>query len=170
MVETEQIVNSGPSQVGADLADPAAVVSAGTATGGFAVIADLLARMIQFALTMGLVLALSGTLCAGLFMTARQFSRASRSSRQAVQSSRSIQAMSNQLRSIARDPETSRQREQFRREIETIGRQVDQQLKALTTQMPGLLDAIKHRINEPQPAVVPQTDESPASPRVPTRQ
>ena len=125
MPETEQIANAQPlSGTGAGPADPAALAS-GPLTSGLAFVADLAAQFVRFTAAMTLVLALAGTLCAGLFMAARQFSHAAKSSRHAVQSPRSIQSLSSRLRSVAGDPETTRQREAFRRDIEAVCKQLN---------------------------------------------
>ncbi len=123
----EQIVNeTQSSQASACSVDPASAMPQ-AATSGLAVIVDLAAQAVQFSVTMVLVLSLAGTLCVGLILSARQFSRTARASREAVQRPASVQSQSERLRSIARNREAVQLREQLLREIEAASRPLDVQ-------------------------------------------
>ena len=141
----EQTLNeTQPSQAGAGSDEPASAMPQ-AATTGLAVIVDLAAQAVRFSVTMVLVLSLAGTLCLGLILSARQFSRTARASREAVQRSASIRSQSERLRSIARTRETVSQREPLReqllREIDAASRQLDvRKLTALRGQLQALLE------------------------------
>ena len=95
------------------------------APGGLAVIADFFANVVQLAVSLSLALTLAGILCFGLMTASQQFTRAARGSRRDVQTAPTPQAMSDQLKSIARDPETQSRREQFVRQIEDAKRKFE---------------------------------------------
>ena len=115
-----------PSHAGAGSVDPASAMPQ-AATTGLAVIVDLAAQAVRFSVTMVLVLSLAGTLCVGLILSARQFSRTARASREAMQRPASIQSQSERLRSVARSSEAVQLREQVLREIEAASRPLDVQ-------------------------------------------
>ena len=152
-----------PSPASACSDEPASAMPQ-AATTGLVVIVDLAAQVVRFSVTMVLVLSLAGSLCVGSILSARQFSRTARASREAVQRSASIRSQSERLRSIARNRETVSQREQLReqllRGIEAASRQLElQELTALRGQLQALLEPAGtgsegHR-SQPAPPVVP---------------
>jgi hypothetical protein len=129
----EQIANSvtttTPDSGGVD----PALFAPGPIASGLACLADLTKQSMQFAISVAIVLALAGTLCAGLVMAASEFTRTSRSTRKAVQSSRSIQALTQQLRSVSRNPETARRRQKFQQDLAEINKKRNPQLPASDT-------------------------------------
>ncbi len=141
----EQILNeTQPSQASACSDEPTSAMPQAVTT-GLAVIVDLAAQAVRFSVTMVLGLSLAGTLCVALILSARQFSRTARASREAVQRPASIQSQSERLRSITRNQEAVQRgeqlREQLRREIEAASRQLDvQKLTALRSQLQTLLE------------------------------
>lgn len=170
----EKILNDAHSLVskfGSNATDGATMAAMrAPASSGLGVIVDYVARTVQLSLTMGLVLALAGMLCLGLTMSARQFTRTAKSTRQAVQIP-TIKSMSERLRSAARDPQTANERERFLREIEAVSRQLDvQKLTALRGELQELLNRYGRTvINERPTETAPPIVESPVSPLVPPR-
>ena len=156
----EQILNetdAPPAGTGWDEPVGGSPRSVGT---GLAVVVDLAAQAVQFSVTMVILLALAGTLCVGLILSARQFSQTVRESRAASQKPASIQSQAGRLRSIARNPETMTPREQLLRQIEAASRQLDvEKLTALRGQLQKLLDQkdaeVAPKRSQPAPAVVP---------------
>ena len=160
----EQILNETQSSRASAGSDEPASAMPQAATTGLAVIVDLAAQVVRFSAMMVLLLSLAGSLCLGLILSARQFSRTARASREAVQSPVSIRSLSERLRSIARNRETMSQREQLReqllRGIEAASRPSDlQKLTALRSQLQTRLEKERaggeaHR-SQPAPPVVP---------------
>jgi len=118
---------------------PATISAQGAS--GVAVLIDMASQAMQFSVSLGFALLLSGTICAGLMTAAHQFSKTVRSSRQAVQMT-SVRTLMNRLQAVAHDPSTQQLRDQFVRDIETARRQLDvQKLGAVSRQIQSLLDA-----------------------------
>jgi hypothetical protein len=127
-----QIVNdTDPPQTAVRSGGPAGGMPHAAAT-GMAVAVDPAVQAVRLIVTITIVLSLAGSLCLGLIMTARQFTRTARLSRATVRTSASmplrserLQSEPERLRPVTGNAESSVQRERLLREIEAAVRQLD---------------------------------------------